>query len=453
MGTSFLEKDKKLSPPVQVLSTVINVDRLSLSRLVNYPAGFRFYWSSRGNSRWLALGSLLTLSTGGLSRVTRLLRWLGTLDEPSIRQDTNEDCPNEAFPRFFGGISFNAGSEMGAPWSEFPSTVFFLPRIQVLKKDTKTWVTVNHFESSHPSPRRLVRKLRSFGQPEKAPTDKTVPTVQSDQIKPPKSEWLELAQDCITQCESGSLKKAVLAQHRHLQLDRPLTAKYIVSRLQDADDDCFRFLFKPGGKGGLFTGVSPEKLITKRGRVTETESVSGSIRSDECPSTRSELADQLQQCPKNQREHAHVVQYLKDRLSKWVSTIETVSRSVQSLPGIQHLRTPFRGKLIDDVHVLELVDDLHPTPAVGGYPSGLSSSYLRDREPLNRGYYASPMGWFDFQGNGEFCVGIRSGLIRGSNLHLFAGAGLIDGSNPENEWDEVQLKYRGLLRYLLPDAT
>src|SRR5262249_36149305 len=107
--------------------------------------------------------------------------------------------------------------------------------------------------------------------------------------------------------------------------------------------------------------------------------------------------------------------------------------------------TPFRARLREPRHVLELVARLHPTPAVGGTPRELAIDWIRSREPVARGWYAAPVGWFDLEGNGEIAVAIRSGVLAGNRAHLWAGAGIVAGSDPDRELAETEIKLRAML--------
>jgi menaquinone-specific isochorismate synthase len=103
----------------------------------------------------------------------------------------------------------------------------------------------------------------------------------------------------------------------------------------------------------------------------------------------------------------------------------------------------------DDTSVLDLVARLHPTPAVGGTPVGPALEWLDEHEGMDRGRYAGPVGWVDARGDGEFGIGIRSAEILGHRARLFAGVGVVEGSDPQAELAETQLKLQALLAALV----
>jgi isochorismate synthase EntC len=123
------------------------------------------------------------------------------------------------------------------------------------------------------------------------------------------------------------------------------------------------------------------------------------------------------------------------------------------LGNVQHLETPIHGRLAPSWGVLDVAAALHPTPALGGWPKEAAQAYLAEAEPFNRGWYAAPVGWFDPWGNGLFAVAIRSGLLQGSQASLFAGAGIVEGSDPLQEWQETGLKFRPMLEAIGAQET
>jgi len=124
---------------------------------------------------------------------------------------------------------------------------------------------------------------------------------------------------------------------------------------------------------------------------------------------------------------------------------------VMMLQHMLHLRTPARGQANKGSHVLDLVARLHPTPAVAGRPCDRALALIREMEPSPRGWYAGPVGWVNARGDGDFAVGIRSVSVRGGRARLFAGAGIVEGSDPDLEWSETELKMRPILDAIARD--
>jgi menaquinone-specific isochorismate synthase len=186
-------------------------------------------------------------------------------------------------------------------------------------------------------------------------------------------------------------------------------------------------------------------LVSLRGRTVETDALAGSTGRGETPAEDEWLARELRDSEKDIHEHQLVVETIREQLSPLAESVTTGERAIRRLASVQHLQTPIRATLAADEHVLSLVEALHPTPAVGGLPPDAALETIRHAEAFDRGWYAAPVGWIDGDGNGTFTVAIRSGLSRAARAWLFAGAGIVADSDPDREWDEVQLKYRPML--------
>ena len=156
---------------------------------------------------------------------------------------------------------------------------------------------------------------------------------------------------------------------------------------------------------------------------------------------------------KGRREHGHVVASIRRHLAELgIGTADPGQPGVLVLPNVQHLQTPIEAELPPNVHILDLVEALHPTPAVGGTPREAAIPDIVEWEPFPRGLFAGITGWFDTRGNGEFAVGIRSALARGNEARLYAGAGIVEGSRADHEHRETSLKMQALLNCIRGQA-
>lgn len=194
-------------------------------------------------------------------------------------------------------------------------------------------------------------------------------------------------------------------------------------------------------------GVSPELLLRKRGEDVESFPLAGSI-----PRTGDRVMDEqrastLLRSEKDLREHAFVVEAIADTLAPYCSTLDVPSRpELVSTPTVLHLGSPIRGKLKNrSVSSWTLATALHPTPAVCGTPTRAAEELIHQLEGFARNYYTGTVGWCDAQGDGEWAVTIRCGEVTPERLRLFAGAGIVRGSDPELELAETDAKLRALL--------
>jgi isochorismate synthase len=189
---------------------------------------------------------------------------------------------------------------------------------------------------------------------------------------------------------------------------------------------------------GTLIAATPERLVRRTGATVSCDALAGSARGDEG-------AKALLASGKDRREHDLVVSAIATALRDLGGVVAMPTEpGVRTLRHVLHLHTPIEATLREPRHLLEVAEALHPTPAVGGTPTRLATDWIAKHEAA-RGWYASPVGWFDLDGNGELAVAIRSGVIHSERAHLWAGAGIVAGSDPDREIAETDLKLRAML--------
>lgn len=250
----------------------------------------------------------------------------------------------------------------------------------------------------------------------------------------------------------GGLKKVVLARRLRVVADHLLDARYLASRL--AQDPSIATFMVPlpdiNGVPRTLVGGSPELLVAKRGRVVTSNPLAGSARRDSDHVLDRAAAEQLLKSDKDRREHLMVVEAILDNLAPYCAELSTPRLAqLQTTESMWHLGTKIEGKLKDsDVSSAELAACLHPTPAVGGSPREIAQDVIRQLEPFDRGFYAGALGWTDDEGDGEWYVSLRCGEVMGHQIMLYAGAGIVAGSDPQAEAAETSAKFAALLTAL-----
>jgi isochorismate synthase len=262
--------------------------------------------------------------------------------------------------------------------------------------------------------------------------------------------WLMAVRRTLERIREGVISKAVLARSLVIPLERAADAIAILASLREAYPTCYRFLIDDGG-GSVFLGASPERLVRLTGGEILTEAVAGTQRCEPGDDA-AKLARALLTRPKDLTEHRLVLRHLLEILAPICETLDaSKTPEVMRLPHLLHLRTEVRGSVRPGSHVLDLVSRLHPTPAVAGWPRREALDWIAQVEAGERGWYAGPVGWVNAAGEGDFAVGIRSVAIRGRSARLFAGAGIVEGSDPDLEWSETELKMKGILDAIARD--
>jgi isochorismate synthase len=271
--------------------------------------------------------------------------------------------------------------------------------------------------------------------------------IAAESIGAPPAAWRALVAAMARGIRHGQLgvEKVVLARAERVSASvDPATA---LARLAHEYPSCT--IFAIGHGDGVFLGATPERLVQLRGGVAATMALAGSVGRGADPAADADLAARLLASPKDRAEHAIVVRAQRSALTEvCTSVVADAEPHVRKLSNVQHLLTPIRGQLRPDRGIFDLLERLHPTPAVGGFPRQRALELIRQHEQLDRGWYAGPIGWVNRAGEGEFVVAIRSALLRGKSATLFAGCGIVGDSDLTGEYAESKWKLRPMLAAL-----
>ena len=255
--------------------------------------------------------------------------------------------------------------------------------------------------------------------------------------------WLEAVARAIKEIEAGKLEKVVLARDHALWSKEPFELHRVLTKLHRGYPECMVYLVD-----GL-VGASPELLIRRIGNAVSSLALAGSARRDPNPVADGQLGSDLLASKKDLHEHALASASVGRVLGEVCTTLDRPVRpGLLKLANVQHLATPFSGVMAEPHHVLDLVGRLHPTAAVGGTPTAAAVDMIRSLEGMDRGRYAGPVGIFDSEGDGEFAIALRCAEVSGARARLFAGAGLVSGSVPEDELEETRIKLQAMLSAL-----
>lgn len=255
--------------------------------------------------------------------------------------------------------------------------------------------------------------------------------------------WLEAVADATRLIAEGTMEKVVLARDFAVWSKSPFDARRILGRLHERFPGCYTFLVD-----GL-VGASPELLVRRTGHRLDSVALAGSARRSDDPAEDELIGRRLLESDKDRREHEMAARSVAEALGEICDrVVADAEPSLLRLANVQHLATQFRGNLADGTSVVDVVRRLHPTAAVGGWPTADAVATIRRLERMDRGRYAGPVGWFDARGDGEFAIALRCAELSGARARLFAGAGIVRGSLPETELEETRLKLQAMLTAL-----
>ncbi len=411
------------------------------------PGESAFVWAPPTGERWGGLSSAHSMDLDNDSLPTHLAQRAAPLLEGlEIRCHTLTRPPHA---RAFGGISFARTQASDSVWAPFGAGRFTLPRWSYHDDTEGASLTLavlagephEKLEGNIAQGRRIFHKLA-------APLPAREHSQSTGLSEPFDSQarrsWARRVDKALEAIRSGWLEKVVLARRVRVRFTTAPEPAAVLRRLQAASGIATCFALRE--KGSTFLGATPELLVTRRADRVFSEAIAGS-----CPH---DAAAAMLRSRKERLEHRLTVDGLVEALKPLCTSLLAASEpQLLELKNVTHLITPLRGVLAGDTHVLELVAALHPTPAIGGWPRDHALAWIEAHEGLDRGLYSGPVGWFDAHGEGEFRVALRSGLLMGREALLFAGAGLVAGSEPGKEFNETALKLQAMLAALAAAAS
>ena len=356
-------------------------------------------------------------------------------------------------PLFFSTFGFADEAKPGAP---FPAGRVFVPRWQVARTSDCSVAVANMLLAPDTDIRveaeRIWRAHAKFGA-----FDYSEPTfagalegaIASEQEVGGEGSYAANVAAAIAAIHAGRYRKIVLARAADLRATQRFHPLRALNGLRERYPDCYAFSVG-NGEGASFIGASPERLALVAGGRLCTEALAGSAPRGRSAVEDAALARQLLHSAKDGREQDFVLASILQGLAQVGVTAPTVSKPrVRQLSNVQHLCTLVEAPLPPGADLFRIAGELHPTPAVGGTPRAAAVTHLQELEPFERGLYAGALGWVNHRGDGEFLVGIRSALMSGATARLYAGAGIVEGSEPAREQAETELKMRALREALL----
>jgi menaquinone-specific isochorismate synthase len=256
----------------------------------------------------------------------------------------------------------------------------------------------------------------------------------------PGPQWEQAVAEAVAAIKAGRLRKVVLAQDLFATAADPIDVRALLRRLAGRYPDCFTFACD-----GM-VGATPELLIRQTGRQVSALVLAGTTPRGGDPAEDEALGTALLASAKNTEEHAYAVASMREALEPLCDGLDSQPRpTLIKLPNLQHLGTWVRGTLAADGaprSALALAAAVHPTAAVCGTPTGTAFELIRELEHMDRERYAGPVGWVDADGNGEWGIALRCAQLSGRTARLFAGCGIVAGSDPAAELAEAQVKFR-----------
>jgi menaquinone-specific isochorismate synthase len=429
-----------LSMEKKIIRIEVPIPRLDpLQWLGQQKSDVKTYWADRQGHFTMAGIGTLDLIAGDDS-----------IDYSTIFNQLRQKL-SPLFPkvRYYGGIGFRQDKLVDLHWKLFGNYRFIIPKFEICTDSTNTFFAC-HFSCDFNSEKSdlILAELAQidFSLVENL-ADLPFQTNRTD--TPNRIEWEHNIEAALAQFTDLDLEKIVLARQSILTFTHNIQPQSLLQYLQPNNSHSYHFCFQVNPTTA-FVGTSPERLYSRHNRSFQTEAIAGTRQRGASPQLDLELGEDLRNSPKDRHEHQLVVNNLHAILAELCDSATSESPeerlcqrelTILKLNKVQHLYTQCHGTLTADFTDAEILPKLHPTPAVGGFPRPQALKLIQELEPFERGWYAAPVGWVGADA-AEFAVAIRSGLIDRDRLLLFAGAGIVRGSQPEEEWAEIENKIR-----------
>ncbi|MEC4819518.1 MAG: isochorismate synthase [Scytonema sp. PMC 1069.18] len=434
-----------VSLDIDLVDPLILLDKLAQHNQVT------FYWENKGKKEaFAAIDTVVKLELiPGKDRFAQAEEFIKQCHQKIIYfSQTNQHFSGTQF--FCSFSFFEKKTQADYP---FPEATVFLPRWLIALKKERCMLTVNTMINANVDIQKILQVLWSkiefinslgFNSPYlklSQPKFSQKSVANPDKFKSAVSSALE-------NIHSNRLCKVVLADALDVKSNTNFNLFQSLNNLRQLHPNCYVFSTS-NGKGQNFIGASPERLIQVVKQRLITDALAGSAPRGSTTTEDAAYASCLLNSAKERYEHSLVIDFITQRLSQLGLLPHVLAPRLRQLTNIQHLWTPISAVVPPHIHPLKIVAQLHPTPAVAGASREIACSEIRRYESFERGLYAAPLGWVDSEGNCEFIVGIRSALIDGDRARLYAGAGIVAGSDPDKELAEVQLKLQALLKALV----
>ncbi|MGI2258541.1 isochorismate synthase [Shewanella sp. GXUN23E] len=349
--------------------------------------------------------------------------------------------------RYYGGVAFDRSIES---WPEFGRARFILPRLE-LRRSGDDFLLALNLNFAEPNPelerQRALDAIKQLLPPRPLmPPHKVGLMARHD--SPAYPRWQQLVQQVTEPTFNNAVPKVVLSRVSQLEVNEIIDPWMVLACWQGRNQNSFQFGFQ-FSPHRAFISCSPERLFQRRDRQLHTEALAGTTVRGLSQQEDDLLANQLLEDSKNSYENRLVQEHIVDVLTPLCEKVDAdTAPKIFKLTHIQHLHRDIRAQLKAGVNDFELLQALHPTPAVGGLPRAEAMAFIRSQEGYLRGWYAGACGYLN-KYESEFSVAIRSALLESGRISLYAGAGIVAGSDPKAEWQELENKLATIISILI----
>ncbi|WP_163536598.1 isochorismate synthase [Gracilibacillus sp. YIM 98692] len=406
----------------------------------------RIYWSSADREvSFVGIGDAYTIKALDKPYQNVKEEWEHLMTRSIISNDSR--CPFTG-PIALGGFPFDQKNQSNQLWAGFEGSQFRVPAFLLTINGSSTYLTSNFMVGEEDDIQTLSKEVYHIRK--SLLNGRLTQTVQTNLIlqhEVDPNAWQDMVRRATEEIDEHHVDKIVLARELQVEFTQDCDITDVLEKLLVQQENSYVFAWET--EDACFIGATPERLVQVDNQELLSTCLAGTAPRGKTNIEDKKIGQALLDDAKNLEEHQFVVDMIRDAVTSCAAFVDIPKKPIlYPLKNLQHLYTPVRAMLAEGYTILDVVERLHPTPALCGYPRKGAQQFIREHEPLERGWYGAPIGWFDQHFNGEFAVGIRSALIQGKKASLFAGCGVVRDSDPATEYAETEIKFAPMLHAL-----
>ena len=425
------------------------IDEIAFTNLLNYLQEQKItflYWGIENENReFLGFDPLINITASGNNRILQTRSKIEEIKKDFVSNWTSDK--NCDIPLVLGGIKF-APNQKSEVWEDFFDSDWFIPKLLLSKNNSRNYLIYNSLINHHDIYSELEQFSNILDQLIHAKSvvqnknkDWDIINVSANDSY---SEWEKNVNLAVEKISNKNLSKVVLSREVKFKLTKKPILPTLLNELSSKYPRCYTFAYQK--QNSCFWGASPEKLARFSEEWIEVDALAGSAPRGNSKEEDDFFEHFLLNSKKNLNEQQAVVNFIQNLLAQMTEEITFNEKPIiRKLSNIQHLWTTIKAKLKKEFSLFDILKELHPTPAICGTPWLAARNTILEMEKHDRGMYTGNIGWFNFNGNGEFAVGIRSALLKSDYLYAYSGCGIVEGSEPKMEFEESEIKLKPIL--------
>ena len=451
--TNFLNQQKKIIGKQEYSNHILSYRlpktkgqiRIHIANLINeFPRVFYFEKPIEQFSL-TGVATALDLFENGLGRFSNISKTVRELNNKFI---SNYNFESINFPLICGAMKFTA-EHSEDEWQNFYDSNWFIPEMMILRRNETEEIFYN-FKNHHTSTKKILDRftslIESLTKPSSTTESKSPRILSTKGISPKdKKKWKSLVTEALDKLMDSEISKIVLSRRIDMVVSEAPNWDKLLNYFMANYPDCSNFIFH--NNNSTFFGSSPERLAKfLNGKIT-IDILAGSASRGANAEDDFRIEKEMLNDSKLINEHELVVKQVKKAVENYVEEIQMNKLPSKKLLNIQHLHTILEADFSNNNYMFDIIESIFPTAAVCGEPKDKALNQIKKIEDYKRGLYSGLIGFFNLKNEGEFIVGIRSALLNENKLYAYAGCGLVEGSNPDDEFEETEMKLKAILSF------